>query len=95
MDNTYIAACGLCKFIDKFNKGFSLYNWEGGGYDAIELDRILSLFLDENNLKVNATFKKGTSNKKNRIKYRKIRLVSKHFTIFSKWIRQNKNQIIE
>ncbi len=88
MDKTYIAACGLSKFIDRANlKNSSIYDWEGGGYCAKELDEILMRFLKDEGMEVNRVFKKGTSNQKGKIKYRRIRLVSKNFNKFSKWLK--------
>ena len=91
MDKTYVAACGIGKFIDKHISS-DIYNWEGGGYCADELDKILISFLEDEKLEVNTSFKKGSINKKGRIKYRRIRLVSKNFNMFSKWIFNQKKK---
>lgn len=92
--DTYVTACGLSKFIDR-KIGTEIYDYQGGGYTPSTLDEIILMYMEEKKLEINTKFKKGTSNQKSRLKYRRVRKASKNFTDFSKWIISNKRMLRE
>lgn len=81
----YQTACGLASYIDSTNKFKVQLRFEQS-YNIYDLDDILTKFLLDESIEVNTTFAKGTKNRKNKIRYRKIRKASKNFRLFRKWL---------